>query len=645
VPPRKRFRLIPLALLLIALMPILAFARAGGGGHFSGHGSGGGGGGGGGDDGGLIQLLIWLIIDVPYIGVPVVIIAIIFFIYSQRKGVTLYQDSVIVRGAPAMNCIQRAAAVSELQKDDPQFSEQHFASRISDAFLVVQNAWSTQDLRSIRPFVSDGVYERFLLQIDEQKSLGLRDLMSQIAVDDVRFLSVQSGQVFQEIAVRVGARAADYEVSLVDGHRIRGDITQEPFGEIWTFLRRTGTRTIPGKPGLLEGHCPNCGALIEMNQSVNCVHCRAALRSGQFDWVLVEITQECEWCDVPVSIPGAAEMQAIDPMFNPQDLEDSASVMFWRMRTAERIGQVDPLRKVASPEFCELVAARLATPSDQPRYWFGECGVGSVRTRGLLLDDDRHRALVEIIWSGTRFLTTPDGQHQATGETGVIHTLFVLGRSPSAKTNADISVSSAHCPHCGAPVDSSASSNCAYCNTPLTTGEQSWVLTQVLPMASAEATALLMRLREHAVSAAVAANLPQSPAFAVTPSDLTLLAWAVKMACADGDLDPKEQALLQQIAERHHIPQSRLDQLISAAGAGKLETPQPASLPEARRWLHAMATAAMSDGRITREEVDLLRTIGSPFGMTDADLKVLLSQARSELYADARAALRQSRSM
>jgi hypothetical protein len=31
--------------------------------------------------------------------------------------------------------------------------------------------------------------------------------------------------------------------------------------------------------------------------------------------------------------------------------------------------------------------------------------------------------------------------------------------------------------------------------------------------------------------------------------------------------------------------------------------------------------------------------------MTDADLKVLLSQARSELYADARAALRQSRSM
>src|SRR4051812_18755310 len=101
-------------------MAAMAFARAGGGGHYSGGGgSRGGGGGGGGDDGGLIQLLIWLIIRQPAIGIPVLIIVILFFIYSQRKGVTLYQNSVIVRGTPAMNNVQRAAAVGELQQDDP----------------------------------------------------------------------------------------------------------------------------------------------------------------------------------------------------------------------------------------------------------------------------------------------------------------------------------------------------------------------------------------------------------------------------------------------------------------------------------------------------------------------------------------------
>src|SRR5437868_5659892 len=116
-------------------MASLAFARAGGGGHYSGGGGGrGGGGGGGGDAGGLIQLLIWLLFREPAIGVPVLIIVILFFIYSQRKGVTLYQDSVIVRGVGAMNNVQRAAAVGELQQDDPGFSEEQFAARISKAF-------------------------------------------------------------------------------------------------------------------------------------------------------------------------------------------------------------------------------------------------------------------------------------------------------------------------------------------------------------------------------------------------------------------------------------------------------------------------------------------------------------------------------
>ena len=32
-----------------------------------------------------------------------------------------------------------------------------------------------------------------------------------------------------------------------------------------------------------------------MNQSANCTHCQALLRSGEYDWVLTEITQESEW--------------------------------------------------------------------------------------------------------------------------------------------------------------------------------------------------------------------------------------------------------------------------------------------------------------------------------------------------------------
>ena len=32
-----------------------------------------------------------------------------------------------------------------------------------------------------------------------------------------------------------------------------------------------------------------------MNQNANFAHCGAMLRSGQYDWVLAEITQDSEW--------------------------------------------------------------------------------------------------------------------------------------------------------------------------------------------------------------------------------------------------------------------------------------------------------------------------------------------------------------
>src|SRR4051812_23474532 len=75
-----------LALLLLLLTPALLFARAGGGEGYSGGGGGHGGGGGGGDGGGLIYLLFQLVrltFVYPYIGIPIWIIIIVFFIYAK----------------------------------------------------------------------------------------------------------------------------------------------------------------------------------------------------------------------------------------------------------------------------------------------------------------------------------------------------------------------------------------------------------------------------------------------------------------------------------------------------------------------------------------------------------------------------------
>jgi hypothetical protein len=51
-------------------------------------------------------------------------------------------------------------------------------------------------------------------------------------------------------------------------------------------------------------------------------------------------------------------MLARDPNFTPADLEDRASVMFWRLNLADRLGSVDPIRKIAIPEFVQRYPAK-----------------------------------------------------------------------------------------------------------------------------------------------------------------------------------------------------------------------------------------------------------------------------------------------
>lgn len=66
------------------------------------------------------------------------------------------------------------------------------------------------------------------------------------------------------------------------------------------------------------------------------------MNSGQYDWVLAEITQDEEWIVPPAqhSVPGWEELQRQDPSLNFQHIEDRASVIFWRSLMSVYFGDV-----------------------------------------------------------------------------------------------------------------------------------------------------------------------------------------------------------------------------------------------------------------------------------------------------------------
>jgi predicted lipid-binding transport protein (Tim44 family)/uncharacterized tellurite resistance protein B-like protein len=482
------------------------------------------------------------------------------------------------------------------------------------------------------------VHERFLLQFEEQRAEGYRDHMDQIRVDDVEVAGLSSTGLFDEISMRIEAAASDWRESLADHRRISGSTAVEPFVEVWTFVRRRGATTQESKPGLIEGNCPNCGAAVEMNQSANCTHCKALLRSGQYDWVLTEITQQSEWdASARARAPGVAEMQKRDPDFDPAGLEDRASVMFWRKATADRTGKIEPLKKIAAPSFVAAYTAYLRGDLSKGRTFVADCAVGSVQTLGVFTEEAVDRAVVEIRWSGKRFTADAQGAVRGRGEDVWASTLYVLSRQAGSVTAAGSSISSAHCPNCGAPESGGASNACDFCGTVLNDGKHGWVLENIVSKSDNGAQALLAKLSARGVDQGDSNGNGNA---AAAPDPMALLTWMAKIATSDGNVDDRERAMLASLAARRNVEPEYVDSLLDAGLRGNLTVPDPSSPEEARSWVAAMAEEAWADGRITREEMQLLRSVGIQAGLSEIDVNQAIRKARADVYGEARDAIR-----
>jgi hypothetical protein len=406
----------------------------------------------------------WISAD-PVIVVLVMIVCAIVLIYACVRGRDAYRSSVLRRGGIAIAVRERSANIQQLVANDPMFDELALCKRVAIAFFKIQDAWCAQSLKDVQLFISDGVAERYSLQFAEQRDENYREQLESIGIDDLQIVDVDSSGIFDQISVRIRAHALRSRQSLSDGRPTSGSTSAEPFVEIWSFLRLRGAVTDPAKPGLIEGHCPNCGVAVIMNQTAHCPRCRSLLRNGQFDWVLCEITQLSQWeRSFDESIPGLDKLRQIDVGFSRQALEDRASVIFWRKVMADRIGKIDPLRKVATDSFCDYYASSL----EPPREYAGDCALGGVQmvsftpaSQGEPMD----RIVAKIRWSGKAMMVDADGQRRPRGELFRTNAM-VLARKAGARTDVNTSVTSTHCPNCGSPESQSGEIACPSCAEP-----------------------------------------------------------------------------------------------------------------------------------------------------------------------------------
>lgn len=625
-----RFPALAAAIAMMILLPADAFARAGGGQSYGGGGGGGGGGGIGGGDG-IGYLVFWLIqlaFRQPLIGVPLLVVGVIVVSKAGRTARTGNQYRTIEKAGRAAavrkqdDLVQRIEA---LKKRDPSFDPSLFLQKVGRGFLEVQSAWSNQELSRVGRFVSDGIRERFSMQMDLMRGEGYRNVIEDASVVSSAIVAIESDAVFDTIHVEIDARGRDRDLDTSTGRVIREN-GSEPFTEYWSFLRKPGAVTL-ANGGLIEGVCPNCGAALELSDAGACENCDSVVTSGEYDWVLAEITQSIEWgtASDPSVIPGYTAMIGRDPAFNLQHIEDRASVIFWRMMRAHFEGGSDPLRKVALPAFIPTFEESLRFSSEDGWWlYFKDAAVGAVEIQRIepAAEGSGEQDHIEVLirWSGRNARRNPDGRIRNAGDRTIRPVVYHLVRNSGVATQKVRSFLSSHCQACGAPYTGGESGNCDYCGRILNDGGQDWVLAST---GRFEAS----RMNPQAVNAFARASL--------VPPDLLLGAMAGVMF-ADGVLDPSEEKLLASFAASRGIPAGSVTEITASVRAGERTLPTPSTPAETRELLGAMSRMVLADGRMSSEEVEMLTGFGEASGMTRADVMQIIGRQREQLFKEAR---------
>jgi predicted lipid-binding transport protein (Tim44 family) len=381
-----------------------------------------------------------------------------------------------------------ASWVGALQASDPEFQLPALLDKAKHVFLAIQQAWLARDLSPIRGFVSDANFQRLDVQLKLMQLQGVRNVFADLQVLDLQIIGLERSHWFDTVHILINAQMRDVDVPAgqpdAEALRAAKKAALEPFAEVWSFIRKPGTKT-RAELDVCQGLCPNCGAPFQGGTANNCAFCGAIVNSGNYDWTLSEISQGVEYSPHPEQVPGLAEARQEDPALNLEMLEDRASLIFWKWIEAESHGEAKLMSKLCTPQYLlstekELRALRAA---GRKRVFF-ECAVGSVDTWSFVsMRDGGLRASVEIRWSA-KMADVPENAASADFPTLPQRWIFTLHRKAGAKTNTGNGMSTSRCPNCNASLTDSMSPSCDFCRAELSSKAGDWILARAVNLDS-----------------------------------------------------------------------------------------------------------------------------------------------------------------
>ncbi len=438
---------------------MLARAGGGGGGHSSGgHSSGGGGYGGGGGfympvgGGGGMS---------PSVVVLIIIIVVIYVVVKGRMG----------GGNPEMG-----EDNGSLNIPSQPFPEGLDKAKVQTSFIAIQNAWQQKDLKDVRKWISDGVYQRYAAQFQMMNKLSQVNKLTNIQVNGIKLAKTAVDGNYQTADVAISFTMDDEFLSSKYpsfNERFFGDSDTE----VWKFIKKQGAQG--GKNLYDNQNCPNCGAPFEtkMGEISRCSQCGTLTNNATYDWVLSEITQVDDYngnngLEINQELH---ELTKNDTLFAVQRVEDIASNVFMQIMEVLTGESDKKLARFAEPE---TVAAILKQKAAMGSIVFDRLYLNDVTLSSFNTTTERLNLVFSLTATYQRVragqtLTLIDPE-MATANYQMVLTKNLKGLQTPAKET----VYSYECSNCGAPFADTTNDVCPYCGTAVIDFNRNWVLTE-----------------------------------------------------------------------------------------------------------------------------------------------------------------------
>jgi uncharacterized Zn finger protein (UPF0148 family) len=343
-------------------------------------------------------------------------------------------------------------ALAKLIKRDSKFQIEAFKARGRLIAEKIQHAWSIGDMKDCRRFLSQGVFNRFQIQLKIMREFEKRqNLVADFAIKNFYVVRRQTAGPYDALTLRLDAVARDTfapvnEPSDASQRRVMA-ARQQKFTEYYTFMRRQNAQTT-GAENIDQ--CSHCGTPFKAEgETSKCRSCGAVMGSGEFDWVLAEITQQSEYDPRGgrKNLPGAVSADRI---------EDRASFLFWRQVLARLHGNPDLIQRDATEGFLQTVFA----PEE-----LTDIAVGAV-------DLEEYNDVLSPIQAYVRVKWSAKGKN----DKGTRHRESVLGLAVKSEFEEGAGFADHGCDNCGGPLPETDSAVCSYCQSPIQRQNADWLL-------------------------------------------------------------------------------------------------------------------------------------------------------------------------